>query len=131
MQSPCLFDAGAGGPERAVQRILQEEDTGRGAGLYCRYCRHRITAADAAMAVNGGQVHVRTNPAGIRYEFGCFSRAPGCVAAGTATSEHTWFPGYAWQIALCGGCGEHLGWRFRGDSGFFGLILNRLVSDPD
>jgi len=131
MQRPCLFDAGAGGPERAVQRILQDEETGRGSRLYCRFCRHGITATNAAMSVNGGQVHVRTNPAGLTFEFGCFSRAPGCAATGPPTSEHTWFPGHAWQIAVCGGCGEHLGWRFRGEPGFFGLILNRLVSDPD
>ena len=27
------------------------------------------------------------------------------------STEHSWFPGYAWTIALCTRCGAHLGWR--------------------
>ena len=27
-------------------------------------------------------------------------------------AEDSWFPGYAWTIASCGRCGNHLGWRF-------------------
>lgn len=29
-----------------------------------------------------------------------------------STAEHSWFPGYAWTIASCRECGQHLGWRF-------------------
>ena len=32
---------------------------------------------------------------------------------GTATVEFTWFAGYSWQIPLCGGCGNQLGWLFQ------------------
>jgi len=109
----------------------RKDDTGRGAGLRCRACRHGITSRQAAVPVNGRQVHVCTNPSGITFEFGCYSQAPGCTVTGRPAAEHTWFPGYTWQIAQCAGCGTHLGWRFRGDSGFFALILNRLVCESD
>uniref|UniRef100_A0A7S3Z5K1 CULT domain-containing protein n=2 Tax=Lotharella globosa TaxID=91324 RepID=A0A7S3Z5K1_9EUKA len=28
------------------------------------------------------------------------------------TTEHTWFPGFAWQMASCAACDSHLGWGF-------------------
>lgn len=30
---------------------------------------------------------------------------------GGASTEFTWFPGYAWTIALCAACKAHVGWR--------------------
>lgn len=29
-----------------------------------------------------------------------------------ASTEFSWFPGYAWQIANCTVCLAHIGWRF-------------------
>lgn len=31
---------------------------------------------------------------------------------GAPTLEFSWFPGYTWQLALCGQCNAHLGWKF-------------------
>ena len=31
---------------------------------------------------------------------------------GEAVTQDSWFPGYAWTIAYCNRCGNHLGWRF-------------------
>lgn len=79
--------------------------------------------------MRGSHEHRCTNPAGLSFHIGCFSRAPGCVTIGSATHEHTWFPGYAWTIAHCAHCQMHLGWHFRGvQDGFYGLILARLTS---
>ena len=41
-------------------------------------------------------------------------------------AEHTWFAGFRWQVALCDGCGGHVGWWYLGDSSFVGLIATRL-----
>ncbi|XP_022788151.1 uncharacterized protein LOC111328060 isoform X3 [Stylophora pistillata] len=30
----------------------------------------------------------------------------------TAFEEHSWFPGYAWRVAVCPQCGAHMGWSF-------------------
>ncbi|RYG61337.1 hypothetical protein EON64_18645, partial [archaeon] len=35
-----------------------------------------------------------------------------CVTSGAPSLQDTWFHSYAWQVALCGGCGEHVGWRY-------------------
>ena len=78
---------------------------------------------------NGNHIHSCTNPAGITYDFGCYRSAPGCAVVGPEVREHSWFAGYAWQIAVCGNCGEHMGWRFCGSDSFYGLVLGRLVEE--
>jgi hypothetical protein len=107
------------------------ERAARGHGdpiLRCASCGHAITSKASAFEVEGAHEHVRTNPAGFTFRIGCFREAPGCSGEGAASEHFSWFPGYAWQIALCRGCGGHLGWVFRLDSsGFYGLIKARLV----
>lgn len=78
------------------------------------------------MVVNASHLHKRQNPAGIHFVFGCFAAAPGCRVIGRPTLEHTWFAGCRWRLALCGSCGEHLGWAFANGKHFFGLIIDRL-----
>ena len=41
----------------------------------------------------------------------CLGAALVCEDA-PPTPEGSWFPGYAWTIAYCGGCASHAGWRF-------------------
>lgn len=97
--------------------------------LYCARCRHAITDEQQRITVNGAHAHSCTNPHGITFHIGCFRRASGCAARGAATTEYTWFPGYAWQIAYCGRCDTHLGWLFTSaDDAFYGLITDRLIS---
>ena len=96
--------------------------------LLCLACGHPITSLRERISAGGAHQHTFANPAGFVFRIGCFGRAPGCAQAGTPTLEHTWFPGRAWRYALCGGCRTHLGWAFQdGRSGFFGLILDRLL----
>lgn len=97
--------------------------------LLCARCRHAITRRSRQIAVNGAHTHTFTNPHGLTFHIGCYRDAPGCTEAGTATTEFTWFPGYAWRFAECGGCGVHLGWLFTSTAdGFYGLIVDRLTS---
>lgn len=97
--------------------------------LFCAGCRHPVTHQDERIPMQGGHEHRFTNPHGITYHIGCYREAAGCSAIGEATAEFTWFPGYAWRIALCGNCRTHLGWRFQsGGEYFHGLIVNRLTS---
>jgi hypothetical protein len=99
-------------------------------GLFCRACLEWITEESEGVSVEGRSVHRRINPAGVEFEFRCFRRAPGARVAGTPTTEHSWFPGFAWSFALCGGCGIHLGWFFNGWAPpFYGLILGRLTGE--
>lgn len=97
--------------------------------LLCLLCANPITDSDKRIDINGRHEHTRTNPAGFSYCFGCFSAAPGCACVGKSSFMHTWFAGCPWQIAVCRGCGEHLGWRFTGAHSFHALILERLVEE--
>ncbi len=103
-------------------------DSGR--RLLCAVCAAPITTDDQRVAIEGRHAHLRTNPAGFDFEFGCFREAPGAVVVGEATAEHSWFAGYQWRFSVCGGCGAHLGWHFdSAGSRFHGLIFDRLETE--
>jgi hypothetical protein len=112
------------GDERVLHRRLP---------IVCAACGHRITDDGERIEIDGRHDRHCVNPQGYEFHIGCFRRAPGCPVTGAPTLEFTWFPGFAWSYALCGGCGELLGWRYDGAdaSSFYGLILNRLRSDGD
>ncbi len=112
-------------PHRA-HRTKELDDPGR---LLCRACGAPITSRAEQTSVAGSHVHLRTNPAGITFRFGCFSSAPGAIVHGPPTGEHSWFAGLVWSFTMCGGCGEHLGWHFEGAERFHALILDRLVDE--
>lgn len=94
--------------------------------LLCRTCSTPITTDRQRIDKQGKHLHTFFNPAGIVYEIGCFRSAPGCMTYGPPSSEFAWFSGYSWQIVCCRSCQEHLGWVFRGDDEFFGLIVRKL-----
>jgi len=98
--------------------------------LLCAACGHAITRRRHRTSVNGAHHHTCTNPHGLVFDIGCFSEAPGCAETGNPTYEWTWFQGFMWRLALCGGCGAHMGWGYRTESGdgFYGLILERIVA---
>lgn len=112
----------------------KESDGSGGPALRCRACRFKITDKGARIEVGGKHGHTFFNPHGLVFDIGCFARAPGCGLIGSPTTEFAWFPGHAWRIAMCRGCGVHLGWSFSlasGSSFFFGLILDLLVEESD
>ncbi len=104
-----------------------------GRRLLCSVCEEPITAEGFRISIAGGQLHTRTNPSGQTFEFGCFEEAPGAATLGAATTEFCWFAGYSWVFAVCGGCGEQLGWRFQGGDPplFHGLICECLVPEQE
>ncbi len=116
--------------EKAPDSLICEEDEAgqhKEKALFCRPCGYGITGKDQSIEVNGVHEHTLFNPAGVVFHLGCFRNAPGCVQAGPATSEFTWFKGYVWRFSLCRNCGVHLGWQYQQDEArFFGLILALL-----
>lgn len=126
-------------PERQgaiVPVVEREARAGEPGALVCAACGYPITTAAARTERFDAHVHVFTNPDGLRFEIGCFVQAPGVRLIGEETLAFTWFPSFAWTVALCARCGVQLGWRYRSSSGaeFHGLILERLRevggSDP-
>jgi len=95
--------------------------------LRCAACDHRIT--DRAYAVERGGAHEHTfvNPGGFVHHIACYAAAPGCIQIGEPSTAFSWFPGWSWQIVLCGRCRAHLGWIFRcGTEQFHGLVISAI-----
>jgi len=96
--------------------------------IVCKNCGNRITSSENIISVDGHHTHTFTNPEGFTYEISCFSVAEGCAVDVDPTLENTWFEGFSWSFSVCSNCLTHMGWFYeRGDEGFFGLILDRLV----
>ena len=95
--------------------------------LRCAVCGHRITERAYRSEMAGAHEHTFVNPAGFTFHIGCFAAAPGCKHVGETSDAFSWFPGWRWQIAICGSCRSHVGWIFRlGGEQFHGLILAAL-----
>jgi hypothetical protein len=124
-----LREMSAGGPD-----LSQPQDVPRTAplddeeqALVCAACSSPVSHPSQRIQHQDRHEHTFVNPAGFVYRIGCFATARGARSFGVPTPEHTWFAGYAWQMAVCGGCGEHLGWLFTGSGpSFWGLILERI-----
>ena len=95
--------------------------------LRCAVCGHRISEIAYRMQVAEAHEHTFVNPHGIVHHIGCFTAAPGAVHVGPMETAFSWFPGWTWQIAVCGRCRAHVGWIFRcAGQQFHGLILDAL-----
>ncbi len=95
----------------------------------CAACGHALTPRQARIEVEVRHAHTYVNPAGDEFTIGCFASASGATGVGEESTFWTWFRGFAWRIAACGGCGAHVGWSFRREASvFWGLILDRVKS---
>ncbi|KOX73264.1 Protein cereblon [Melipona quadrifasciata] len=75
------------------------------------------------------------NPSGIIHETVTLYHAQGLALSNNPPSiNYTWFPGYAWTVATCKYCGDHMGWKFTAvqnnlkPKAFWGLIRKSLKS---
>ena len=115
-------------PQLHDTQDVNDESAARNPVYCCVQCLHPVTDRDAHIEMAGSHLHVFTNPGGFTYELALYAYA-NCIVYGESTKEYTWFSGYAWQLALCANCQEHLGWRYlKTDSAaFYGLIWERLI----
>ncbi len=111
--------------------------SGNGSKVFlCLQCSLAVTSADRAVEIGGRMRHVFMNPLGIEFDFMTFIACPGAIAVGPPTEEHTWFPGYGWRLALCRGCGVHLGWHYRRElpvrlpAEFWGILTAHVNPRP-
>ena len=81
--------------------------------LACLHCEHVIANKNDlfSMSATGPQA-AYVNPGGHVHETMTFFKATGLSVTGRPTTEYSWFPGYAWRIARCDNCHEHMGWKF-------------------
>jgi hypothetical protein len=100
--------------------------------ILCRACRHGIARPSDRIACAGAHEHIFRNPSAIDYRVGCFREASGVCGWGETSTVWSWFPGYAWRVAICGRCANHLGWSFTKETDrFWTLILDRVVEGDD
>jgi len=121
---------GPDGAEEPADDTLAASEERR--AVVCARCSAEITSIDSSKEVDGSHRHAFFNPAGLLFEIGCFRSASGCLELGVASTEFSWFPGYAWRFSVCRQCRTHLGWMFVSRDGadvFWGLILNRLAGE--
>lgn len=110
--------------ERPEHAPGEASDDSTDEGLRCVVCEHRISERTYRTEMNGSHEHTFVNPHGIVHHLGCFVAAPGAVHVGPTQDAFSWFPGWQWQVAICGRCHAHVGWIFRcAGQHFHGLIL--------
>jgi hypothetical protein len=89
----------------------------------CRGCGEALAPRSARMDLSPDTF---VSPEGLVFALVGVRVAPGCTTVGTPTRYWTWFPGCAWQSALCRRCRVQVGWSYTGASTFAGLIRERV-----
>ncbi|PRW58559.1 cereblon isoform X2 isoform B [Chlorella sorokiniana] len=81
--------------------------------LCCRACgRVLARSADAVQMSEEGISACYVNSHSFVHDIVTLSQvAEGVILEGSPETQHSWFPGYAWQCAYCS-CQQHIGWRF-------------------
>ncbi|XP_031566471.1 protein cereblon-like [Actinia tenebrosa] len=95
--------------------------------LLCRQCGHEVTSSEhlynigskLALAQRNDTIignrqcliQMFKNPNGHHFELITTKKAS-IQPLGNAFLEHSWFPEFAWRVAVCPQCGSHLGWSF-------------------
>ncbi|KAK4274250.1 hypothetical protein QN277_017502 [Acacia crassicarpa] len=79
----------------------------------CRNCQTIIARrSDMLVMSSEGPLGAYVNPGGFVHEIMTLHNASGLALVGRATTEYSWFPGYAWTIADCATCESQMGWLF-------------------
>ncbi|XP_046852634.1 protein cereblon-like isoform X2 [Xenia sp. Carnegie-2017] len=97
-----------------VERLRKQLDLIQKYGIMtCNYCRSIIADKKDLFSMSStGLMGSYVNPGGIVHETITFHKAKCLRLRGSSSTEHSWFPGYAWTIAECKACGSHMGWKF-------------------
>ncbi|EFN75562.1 protein cereblon [Harpegnathos saltator] len=77
------------------------------------------------------------NPEGVIHETITFYHVQGvALSSSSPSTNYSWFPGYAWTVAICKRCSQHVGWKFTAtDSNLrpkvFWGVTRRSLKDKD
>lgn len=123
-----LFKANTATADATTEKTQKKEER----VYHCAACEIPISKEKYLCCVGlDSPFHSFVNPAGFYFDVITFSECHSLIDVPGATFQHTWFPGYAWQIVGCAKCRQHLGWRFESAKKmprrFYGLIKNRLT----
>jgi hypothetical protein len=121
-------------PKEATDQVAALGD--EGGPLRCAACGAVLSEHAKILPVGGTSTPVFVNPAGIFFDLVLVEGPVAVRLVGDATTEATWFAGYAWRCALCRACGSHVGWRWEASAAgrlpgaFVGLIRDAIVEGP-
>ncbi|XP_044518556.1 protein cereblon isoform X2 [Gracilinanus agilis] len=99
----------------AIQRLRCELDImNKCTSLCCKQCQEtEITTKNEIFSLSlCGPMAAYVNPHGYVHETLTVYKASNLNLIGRSSTEHSWFPGYAWTIAQCRVCSSHIGWKF-------------------
>ncbi|MEE6526685.1 hypothetical protein FKM82_027471 [Ascaphus truei] len=99
----------------AIQRLRCELDImSKCTSLCCKHCHDtEITTKNEIFSLSlCGPMAAYVNPHGYVHETLTVYKAFNLSLMGRSSTEHSWFPGFAWTIAQCRVCGSHMGWKF-------------------
>jgi cereblon len=82
--------------------------------INCRNCGVQICSkSDVFSMSKQGFMQAYLNPGGVVHETLTVYKAKNLSLVNSRPStEHSWFPGYGWQICSCSNCNCHIGWKF-------------------
>ena len=104
----------------------------------CKRCKNKIAIYNDIFAMSKDAVNANyCNPAGYVHETLTVNKtfeASAVELVDRPSTDFSWFPGYAWQIAICSKCFTHVGWKFIAVNNrnlrprtFFGLSCKSLL----
>ncbi|TKC44865.1 hypothetical protein EI555_015731, partial [Monodon monoceros] len=99
----------------AIQRLRCELDImNKCTSLCCKQCQEtEITTKNEIFSLSlCGPMAAYVNPHGYVHETLTVYKACNLNLIGRPSTEHSWFPGFAWTIAQCRICASHIGWKF-------------------
>ncbi|XP_039263434.2 protein cereblon-like [Styela clava] len=98
----------------SIQRMRCELDLLKKCTIYaCMHCGNHITEKKHLFNMSvSGPMDAYVNPSGHIHETLTVYLSQGLVRVSRPSTEHSWFPGYAWTICECASCGRHMGWKF-------------------
>lgn len=104
----------------------------------CKRCKTQIACYSDIFAMAKGNVNANyCNPAGYIHETLTVKKVldDSLSIVERPSTDFSWFPGYAWQIAICAVCSSHIGWKFTAKNlkpkSFFGLSCKSLIVSPE
>ncbi|KAG5034399.1 Protein cereblon [Glycine max] len=81
--------------------------------IRCKSCETIIAKrSDMLVMSSEGPLSAYVNPGGYVHEIMTLYKANGLALVGSAATDYSWFPGYAWTIATCATCKTQMGWLF-------------------
>jgi len=105
-------------PDVTVRLNLELEWLKKIQHVRCLTCYHEVARAIDSAPLDSGDLSARfVNSHAFIHDVLTVSRATNVEAVGDPEIQHSWFPGYAWQIAYCASCHCHLGWKFTRERG--------------